>query len=62
VGTEQPSATVVTPSADGDDIGSSEAKVIEADIEADNGVIHAIDAVLVPEDLREELRDMKDKG
>jgi len=62
-GTEQPSTTVVTPSAgEGDDIGSSEAKVVEADIEADNGVIHAIDAVLVPEDLREELREMKDKG
>jgi uncharacterized surface protein with fasciclin (FAS1) repeats len=31
-------------------------------MEADNGVIHAIDAVLVPEDLRSELRDMKDEG
>ena len=60
--TGQPSTTVVTPSAADDDIGSREAKVVEADIEADNGVIHAIDAVLVPEDLRSELREIKDKG
>ena len=61
-GTQQPSTTVVTPGDDGDDIGAREAKVVEADIEADNGVIHAIDAVLVPEDLRSELREIKDKG
>jgi len=60
--TGQPSTTVVTPSADDDDIGSREAKVVEADMEADNGVIHAIDAVLVPEDLRSELREIKEKG
>jgi uncharacterized surface protein with fasciclin (FAS1) repeats len=60
--TGQPSTTVVTPSGGDDDIGSREAKVVEADMEADNGVIHAIDAVLVPEDLRSELRDMKDEG
>ena len=60
--TGQPSTTVVTPSTADDDIGSREAKVVEADMEADNGVIHAIDAVLVPEDLRSDLRDVKDKG
>ena len=58
--TGQPSTTVVTPA--GDDIGSDEAKVVEVDIEADNGVIHVIDAVLVPEDLREKLQEIKDKG
>lgn len=60
--TGQPSTTVVTPSGDDDDIGSREAKVAEADMEADNGDIHAIDAVLVPDDLRSELRDMKGRG
>lgn len=60
--TGQPSTTVVTPGDEGDDIGSREATVVEADIEADNGVIHVIDAVLVPEDLRSELREIKDKG
>ena len=60
--TGQPSTTVVTPSGGDDDIGSREAEVVEADMEADNGVIHAIDAVLVPEDLRSDLRDMKDDG
>jgi uncharacterized surface protein with fasciclin (FAS1) repeats len=60
-GTGQPSTTVVTPGAgDDDDIGSREAKVAEADVEADNGVIHVIDAVLVPADLRQELRELKD--
>jgi uncharacterized surface protein with fasciclin (FAS1) repeats len=52
----------VTPSGGDDDIGSREAKVVEADMEADNGVIDAIDAVLVPEDLRSDLRDMKEEG
>jgi uncharacterized surface protein with fasciclin (FAS1) repeats len=59
--TGQPSTTIVTPSGADDDVGSREAKVVEADMEADNGVIHAIDAVLVPEDLRSDLRDTKDK-
>jgi uncharacterized surface protein with fasciclin (FAS1) repeats len=60
--TGQPSTIVVTPSGGDDDIGSREAKVVEADMEAGNGVIHAIDAVLVPEDLRSDLRDMKEEG
>lgn len=30
----------------------NEAKIIEADIEATNGVIHAVDQVLIPDDLR----------
>ena len=37
-------------------------KVVEADMEADNGVIRASDAVLVPEDPRSDLRDLKHKG
>ena len=60
--TGQPSTAVVTPSADGEDIGSREAKVVEADMEADNGVVHAIDAVLVPQDMQSDLRDLKSDG
>ena len=33
--------------------GRATASVVEADVEADNGVIHVIDAVLVPEELRQ---------
>jgi uncharacterized surface protein with fasciclin (FAS1) repeats len=36
---------------EGDSIFINEAQVVEADIEADNGVIHAIDTVLFPDDL-----------
>lgn len=34
---------------DGDDVFINDAKVIAANLEADNGVVHVIDAVLVPE-------------
>lgn len=40
----------------GDDILVNEASVIEADIEAANGVIHVIDSVLIPPDVMAELR------
>jgi uncharacterized surface protein with fasciclin (FAS1) repeats len=36
-----------------------EAKVVEADVQADNGVIHVIDAVLVPQELSAELARLK---
>jgi uncharacterized surface protein with fasciclin (FAS1) repeats len=33
--------------------------VVESDIEADNGVIHVIDAVIVPQELQETLEQLK---
>lgn len=35
---------------------ASEARVVEADIEAENGVVHAIDGILIPEDVLAELQ------
>jgi uncharacterized surface protein with fasciclin (FAS1) repeats len=57
----QTGETTVVTAEEKDRVGSREAKVTEADIEADNGVIHAIDAVLVPNDVAEDLRELKDK-
>ena len=39
-----------------------EATVVQADIQADNGVIHGVDAVLVPEKLLSMLEDMQGKS
>jgi uncharacterized surface protein with fasciclin (FAS1) repeats len=46
------------PAAGGDQGGESmgQASVVEAGVEADNGVIHVIDAVLVPQDTLERLK------
>ena len=40
----------VTITVDGGDVFINDAKVIETDIEASNGVIHVIDTVLIPEE------------
>jgi hypothetical protein len=49
------------PAAGGDQAGqlTREASVVESDIEADNGVIHVIDAVIVPQELQETLEQLK---
>ena len=56
----QSGETTVVTGEEKDRVGAREANVVEADIEADNGVIHAIDAVLVPNDVAEDLRELKD--
>ena len=50
-------AEAITPGATL--VPTREARIVEADIEADNGIIHAIDTVLVSPDAAEQLREIR---
>jgi hypothetical protein len=52
----------VTVTIDGMDVSIDQALVIEADLEADNGVVHVIDAVLLPNIVNTENLDANDYG